>query len=102
MHHQFMILFTEKEVTEGEMFIDVKYNGKDLYNNHWDLCHVEDDREEEDRIIFCPIKPGRQLYVKQLKIPIYIPKVSRGPLWFSGMSLWLAVMRYLVQIPLLV
>ncbi|XP_064640632.1 putative phosphatidylglycerol/phosphatidylinositol transfer protein DDB_G0282179 [Lineus longissimus] len=63
----------EKEVTDGELFIDVKYNGKDLYNNHWDLCHVEDDNEK-DRIIFCPIKAGRQNIIKNIKIPIYIPK----------------------------
>ncbi|XP_074644842.1 putative phosphatidylglycerol/phosphatidylinositol transfer protein 2 [Tubulanus polymorphus] len=62
----------ENLIDDGELFIEVKYNGKDLYSNHWELCTV--DEGEEDQIIFCPIKPGQKNYRKQLKIPNYIPK----------------------------
>ena len=66
----------ETMIDDGEMSIDVKYNGKDLYSNKWELCTIDEDKP--DRIIFCPIKPGPKNYIKDLKIPNYIPKV----IWF--------------------
>ena len=56
------------------MHLECQYNGKALYSNHWDLCHVEDNME--DRIINCPMKRGRRKFIKDLKIPNYLPKVS--------------------------
>jgi len=60
------------ELTSGEMYIEVQYNGKDLYSNHWELCTVEEGME--DRIIFCPIPVGKKNFVKDLPIPSYLPK----------------------------
>jgi hypothetical protein len=62
----------ENDVTGGAMYITCQYNGNDLYSNHWDLCTVEEDMD--DRIIFCPIRAGRKKFVKELKIPNYLPK----------------------------
>ena len=64
---------SEKEITGGEMYIECSYNGKELYSNHWDLCTVEEGMD--DRIIFCPITQGKKKFVKDLKIPNYLPKV---------------------------
>jgi len=57
------------------MYLACQYNGNDLYSNHWDLCAIEDD-DAEDRVINCPIRAGRRKFVKELKIPNYLPKVD--------------------------
>lgn len=62
----------EKEIVGGLMYLTCQYNGKDLYSNHWDLCTVEDGHDE--RVINCPIRAGRRKFVKELKIPNYLPK----------------------------
>lgn len=59
-------------VTGGQMFLKCQYNGNDLYSNQWDLCTVEEGTD--DRIIYCPVRPGRRKFVKNLKIPNYLPK----------------------------
>ncbi|CAH1780094.1 unnamed protein product [Owenia fusiformis] len=59
-------------IDDGEVLIDVKYNNKNLYNNKWELCTIDED--EEERIVFCPIKSNEKHYVKQMKIPNYLPK----------------------------
>lgn len=56
------------------MFLKCQYNGNDLYSNQWDLCTVEEGTD--DRIIYCPVRPGRRKFVKNLKIPNYLPKVT--------------------------
>ena len=56
------------------MHLTCQYNGNDLYSNHWDLCTVEDGLD--DRVINCPIRVGRRKFVKELKIPNYLPKVQ--------------------------
>ena len=58
------------------MYIECSYNGKELYKNHWELCTVEEGMD--DRIIFCPIAAGKHKFVKDLKIPNYLPKVSHS------------------------
>ena len=63
------------------MFISCKYNGKDLYSNHWDLCTVEEGMS--NRIIYCPIKKGHKKYLKDMPIPNYLPKVSRNFFFWS-------------------
>ena len=55
------------------MYIACQYNGKDLYSNHWELCTVEEGMP--DRVIYCPIAPGKHKFVKDLDIPNYLPKV---------------------------
>ena len=57
----------------GEIFIKSSYNGRDLYHNQWDLCTVEEDMD--DQVIECPLKPGAHNFVKDIKIPNYLPKV---------------------------
>ena len=66
------------------MYLTCQYNGKDLYSNHWDLCTVEDGLE--DRVIHCPIRVGRRRFVKELKIPNYLPKVTA----FSAYNLFVS------------
>ncbi|XP_013383718.1 phosphatidylglycerol/phosphatidylinositol transfer protein-like [Lingula anatina] len=64
----------ENDIDEGsEVKIEVSYNGKELYKNHWELCTIDED-EEEDRIVFCPIKKGPRTWKKEMKIPNYLPK----------------------------
>lgn len=61
-----------KEIVGGSMYLTCQYNGRDLYSNHWDLCTVEDGAD--DRVINCPIRVGKRKFVKELKIPNYLPK----------------------------
>lgn len=68
----FLNVTWDKLIDDGEMSIEVTYNGKDLYSNKWDLCTIDED--EPERIIFCPIKSGERKYIKDLKIPNYLPK----------------------------
>ena len=70
-----ILCVTGKEVVGGMMYLACQYNGNDLYSNHWDLCAIEDD-DAEDRVINCPIRAGRRKFVKELKIPNYLPKVD--------------------------
>jgi len=67
-------MHTEKEIVGGSMHLRCQYNGRDLYSNHWDLCTVEDG--QQDRVIRCPIRVGPRKFVKELKIPNYLPKVK--------------------------
>ncbi|XP_069113957.1 uncharacterized protein [Argopecten irradians] len=63
----------EEEYTGGEFVLEVKYNNKDLYDNHWDMCTLDD--QQPDRLIFCPYKAQAQWsWVKDKKIPSYLPK----------------------------
>lgn len=57
----------ENEVEDGTMFIEVKYNGQDLYSNHFDLCTVDEE------VIRCPYKAGFNHIEGTIKIPAYIP-----------------------------
>ncbi|ESO87350.1 hypothetical protein LOTGIDRAFT_154845 [Lottia gigantea] len=67
---------TEYNVTGGEFYIDVKYNDKDLYDNHWELCELaQDDEDEEDqRLVACPLAKGPHSFVQDRNIPYYLPK----------------------------
>ena len=78
----FLYMFSDFELTSGEMYIEVQYNGKDLYSNHWELCTVEEGME--DRIIFCPIPVGKKNFVKDLPIPSYLPKVNQYCILIDG------------------
>lgn len=62
----------EDSLTDGEFSIDVKYNNKNLYDNKWDLCTLDENRK--DRMIFCPYKPGSYSWVKEKRIPGLLPK----------------------------
>ena len=64
------------------MRLSCEYNGNNLYSNHWNLCTVEEGFD--DRIIFCPLRKGKKKYIKDLKIPNFLPKVSpHRPLYLS-------------------
>ena len=65
---------TEKTLADGDFFLSVSYGGKDLYENQWKFCEMEEE-EEEDRWIFCPYKPGSYSWVIDRKIPNFLPKV---------------------------
>jgi len=67
------VLRLDEDVVGGCMYLTCQYNGNDLYSNHWDLCTVEEG--QDDRVINCPIRVGRRKFVKELKIPNYLPKV---------------------------
>ncbi|KAK6171189.1 hypothetical protein SNE40_019432 [Patella caerulea] len=72
----FLNFTTESDVTDGEFFIDVKYNDNDLFDNHWELCgltYYNDDGEEEV-LADCPYPKGFHSYTKDRKIPDYLPK----------------------------
>ena len=75
MQSAVVFFFSAEEITSGQFYILSKYNGKELYSNHWDLCTI--DEEKEDRVVFCPVV-GKKNYVKDMKIPSYLPKVSVG------------------------
>ena len=64
------------------MYIECAYNGKELYTNHWDLCTVEEGMD--DQIIYCPIAEGKHKFVKDLKIPNYLPKVGIKIIYLSA------------------
>lgn len=66
-------LYPEKPLTEGEFLVDVKYNGKDLYDNHWEFCTIDENQEVKQ--VFCPYKPGFYTWATDKKIPKFIPKV---------------------------
>lgn len=68
----FLNVTIDKTITGGLMYLTCQYNGNDLYSNHWDLCTA--DEGTEDRIIICPIRTGKKKFVKNLKIPNYLPK----------------------------
>ncbi|XP_067651465.1 putative phosphatidylglycerol/phosphatidylinositol transfer protein 2 [Haliotis asinina] len=63
-----------EDVEEGEFYLDVKYNNNDLFDNHWDLCTLEEESDQDKRTIFCPIKRGQKNEIKDREIPIYLPK----------------------------
>lgn len=54
------------------MHVSCEYGGKSIYKNQWDLCSAEDGTSE--RSFVCPIGRGRKKFVKQMKIPNYLPK----------------------------
>lgn len=56
----------------GELYIKSSYNGRELYHNQWDVCTVEEDMD--DQVIECPLDPGVHNFVKDIKIPNYLPK----------------------------
>jgi len=79
------------------MYLTCQYNGNDLYSSHWDLCTIEDGLE--DRVINCPIRIGRRKFVKELKIPNYLPKVQTFLCFVyckvvSFHSVWLSIRGY--------
>ncbi|KAK3085904.1 hypothetical protein FSP39_010291 [Pinctada imbricata] len=65
----------ENEITEGsaDFFIKVSYGSKDLYENEWDFCTMEDDEDEDERFVFCPYEPKKYSWVIERKIPGYLP-----------------------------
>ncbi|KAL4235443.1 hypothetical protein ACF0H5_007079 [Mactra antiquata] len=63
----------DSELTGGKFYLEVKYNGKDLFSRNWELCSLDEDYGD-DRIIFCPFIPGDYSFVKDRQIPIYLPK----------------------------
>ncbi|XP_048732340.2 uncharacterized protein LOC125649130 isoform X2 [Ostrea edulis] len=69
----FINITLKKALTEGEFLIDVKYNGKDLYDNHWEFCTI--DENQKKRQVFCPYKPGFYEWATDKKIPKFIPKI---------------------------
>lgn len=71
---QINFLALEETLADGEFFLSVSYGGKDLYENQWKFCEMEEE-DEEDRWIFCPYKPGSYSWVISRKIPNYLPKV---------------------------
>lgn len=62
----------DAELTGGKFFLEVKYNGKVIYNKDWELCTLDEDYD--DRIVYCPFNPGDHSFVKDRQIPIYLPK----------------------------
>lgn len=74
MTRTFINITFEEEFKEGELGISVKYNGKDLYDNKWDFCTIDEKEDEEDRQVFCPYKPGFHNWVTDRKIPKFLPK----------------------------
>ncbi|XP_060563256.1 putative phosphatidylglycerol/phosphatidylinositol transfer protein 2 [Ruditapes philippinarum] len=62
----------DSELSGGRFYLEVKYNGKDLYSNNWELCTLDEDYD--DRLIYCPFNPGEYSFVKDRQIPIYLPK----------------------------
>ncbi|XP_062567963.1 putative phosphatidylglycerol/phosphatidylinositol transfer protein DDB_G0282107 [Saccostrea cucullata] len=70
----FLNVTFEKTLDDGEFFLSVSYGGKDLYENKWKFCEMEEDEDDEERWIFCPYKPGSYSWVIDRKIPNYLPK----------------------------
>ncbi|XP_053402789.1 uncharacterized protein LOC128558041 [Mercenaria mercenaria] len=57
------------ELVGGRFFLEVKYNGKDLYSNNWELCTLDEDYD--DRIVYCPFYPGEYSFVKDKSLYTY-------------------------------
>ncbi|XP_046585106.1 uncharacterized protein LOC124292099 isoform X2 [Haliotis rubra] len=64
----------DEDVDEGEFYLDVKYNNNDLFDNHWDLCTLEEESDQDKRTISCPLKSGPKSEIKDREIPRYLPK----------------------------
>lgn len=79
----FINITLEKPLTEGEFLVDVKYNGKDLYDNHWEFCTIDENQEVKQ--VFCPYKPGFYTWATDKKIPKFIPKGKyHTRAWLNG------------------
>ena len=66
--------FTEAEIPTGFMYVEAKYNDKDLYSSKWDLCTVEEGTGSQ--VLFCPLAVGKHFLVKEMEIPRFLPKVG--------------------------
>ena len=53
----------------------MKYNGNAIYSKEWELCTLDEDYEDPERIVYCPFNPGDYSFVKDRSIPFYLPKV---------------------------
>ena len=67
---------SESPLNEGDFFLKVSYEGKDLYENEWDFCTMEDDEDEDERFVFCPYEAKPYNWIIPKKIPNYLPKVT--------------------------
>ncbi|KAK6171186.1 hypothetical protein SNE40_019431 [Patella caerulea] len=73
----FVNFTTEHSITGGELYIDIKYNDKDLYDNHWEVCDItyyKDGIAEEEHFIDCPYPIGFHSFTRDIKILNYLPK----------------------------
>jgi len=61
-----------EKIEDGEIHMQVKYNDVKIFQNYWPLCEAED--EMEDKVLYCPLQPGRKRFVKNMKVPNYLPK----------------------------
>ncbi|KAH9490251.1 hypothetical protein Btru_035044 [Bulinus truncatus] len=69
----FINITLNHNVTGGTFFLKVKYNGKDLFENYWELCELEDELPVANRTFTCPIASGKWSKVKNKPIPGYLP-----------------------------
>lgn len=62
----------DEEIQYGEFSVNIKYNGRHLYENHFDLCTY--DKDEPEPMIHCPLRKGPYVLVKSFQVPSYLPK----------------------------
>ncbi|KAK3085909.1 hypothetical protein FSP39_010388 [Pinctada imbricata] len=84
MARTFVNITLKTELTIGEFAVDVKYNGKELYDNKWEFCSM--DENQKKRQIFCPYKAGKfYTWATDKNIPTYIPKGRyETKAWLTG------------------
>ena len=58
------------------MYVEAKYNGKDLYSSRWDLCTAEEGTGSQ--VLVCPLAVGKHNLVKDFEIPRFLPKVQNN------------------------
>ncbi|KAH3849867.1 hypothetical protein DPMN_092271 [Dreissena polymorpha] len=68
----FINITLHEELTGGKFFLEVKYNGKDLFARNWELCTLDEDYD--DRVVYCPFLAQDYSFVKDRDIPVYLPK----------------------------
>jgi len=68
----FVNVTLDSEVTGGMFFIEVQYNGNNIFNRQWELCTL--DEGADDQIVFCPFEPRDYSVVKDKGIPSILPR----------------------------
>ncbi|XP_052819259.1 putative phosphatidylglycerol/phosphatidylinositol transfer protein DDB_G0278295 [Mya arenaria] len=69
----FINITLDEDLEGGRFYLEVKYNGNDLFARNWELCNLDEDYGDE-RQIYCPFASKDYSFVKDRQIPKYLPK----------------------------
>jgi len=68
----FLNVSVTSEITQGEFFLEVKYEGKKIYSAHFPLCN--EDNTPDSIKLPCPISIGIHKYMRKADVPGFLPK----------------------------